>query len=165
MSVHNSKEARGNEKELKCEADDNSENGPDDTSEKAPLLPDIRTLKITSPKIDRSKKCNVFDKLLQNSDVDKTNTTNEPITSKDEKSEADKGHAQSSSGGERQRSNTEPSRPVKWRLIGPYQDLRISRCRRLYAKSGRKDDLALFFFNGRFYAMEAWCSHMGKCCF
>ena len=45
--------------------------------------------------------------------------------------------------------------------VGKYGLLKTRRCQRLYAKTGRKDDLALFHVNGRFYAMEAWCTHMG----
>ena len=165
MSENNSKEARGNEMiELKAESHETFENGADDVSERAPLLPDIQTLKITSPNVNRSKKSNVFDKLLPNSEADTSNadSTSEVSASTDKTVLPHDTCAPGPSGTERQRSYTEPSRPLKWRLIGPYQDLRISKCRRLYAKSGRKDDLALFFQNGRFYAMEAWCSHMGK---
>ena len=49
-----------------------------------------------------------------------------------------------------------------WQLLGTYFELKQKPCRRLYAQSGRSDDLALFFNNGKFYAMEAWCTHMGK---
>lgn len=51
----------------------------------------------------------------------------------------------------------------QWKVIGPYQKLKLKSCQRLYASTGRADDLALFFHNGRFYIMEAWCTHMGKC--
>lgn len=49
-----------------------------------------------------------------------------------------------------------------WQDIGPYKALKQKTCQRVYATSGRSDDIALFFNNGRFYAMEAWCTHMGK---
>ncbi|XP_059145501.1 uncharacterized protein LOC131932589 [Physella acuta] len=48
-----------------------------------------------------------------------------------------------------------------WRDIGEYQELRRTKCRRLYSKLGQHKDLALFYRSGTFYAMEAWCSHMG----
>lgn len=51
---------------------------------------------------------------------------------------------------------------IPWQLLGTYYQLKQKSCQRLYAASGRSDDLALFFHNGRFYAMEAWCSHMGR---
>ena len=160
MSGNEVIEASGSEQEVSGDADENFEIATDDTSERAPLLmPDIQTLKITSPKRDRTKKCDVFDKLLQDNS---NKTTNEPNRETEEQKIADNSDKNEASDTERQRSYTDPSRPLKWRLIGPYQDLRLSGCRRIYAKSGRKDDLALFFHNGRFYAMEAWCSHMGK---
>lgn len=49
----------------------------------------------------------------------------------------------------------------KWRDIGEYEVLRRTRCRRLYSRLGQSKDLALFYRSGKFYAMEAWCSHMG----
>ena len=165
MSENNSNEARGKETiELKTESDDTLDNGADDVSESAPLLPDIQTLKITSPKSVKSKKSIGFDELLQNSEADVSNngSATEVSESSDSTMPPDESFAPGPSSADRQRSYTEPSRPLRWRLIGRYQDLRISECKRLYAKSGRKDDLALFFHNGRFYAMEAWCSHMGK---
>lgn len=51
---------------------------------------------------------------------------------------------------------------IPWQLLGTYCQLKQKSCQRLYAASGRSDDLALFFHNGRFYAMEAWCTHMGR---
>ena len=50
----------------------------------------------------------------------------------------------------------------QWRHIGMSDTLHIQRCRRLYSMEGKKHDLALFFTKNQFYAMEAWCSHMGK---
>lgn len=50
----------------------------------------------------------------------------------------------------------------KWRDIGEYEVLRRTKCRRLYSRRGQSKDLALFYRSGKFYAMEAWCSHMGK---
>ncbi|KAL4222088.1 hypothetical protein ACF0H5_018129 [Mactra antiquata] len=50
---------------------------------------------------------------------------------------------------------------IPWQKIGSYQNLKVRNCQRLYAASGSSDDIALFFRNGRFYAMEAWCTHMG----
>ncbi|CAG5122203.1 unnamed protein product [Candidula unifasciata] len=49
----------------------------------------------------------------------------------------------------------------KWRDIGDYEVLRRTKCRRLYSRLGPSKDLALFYRSGKFYAMEAWCSHMG----
>ena len=168
MGENNSNKTRGKEIiELKTESDDTLDNGADDVSERAPLLPDIQTLKITSPKIVKPKKSNVSNDLSQNPEAETSknvSTTDSEVSESTTEStvQLDESFDSSQSSADRERSNTEPSRPIKWRLIGPYQDLRISKCRRLYAKSGRKDDLALFFHNGRFYAMEAWCSHMGE---
>ena len=54
---------------------------------------------------------------------------------------------------------------MPWRIIGSFQTLKQKKCQRLYAATGRHDDLALFYHNGVFYVMEAWCTHMGKSCF
>ncbi|CAL1538253.1 unnamed protein product [Lymnaea stagnalis] len=48
-----------------------------------------------------------------------------------------------------------------WRDVGECVELRRAKCRRLYSKLGKHKDLALFYVEGEFYAMEAWCSHMG----
>nr|KAI8752317.1 Rieske domain-containing protein-like [Biomphalaria glabrata] len=48
-----------------------------------------------------------------------------------------------------------------WRDIGEYEVLKRTKCRRIHSKLGQNKDLALFFRAGKFYAMEAWCSHMG----
>jgi hypothetical protein len=53
---------------------------------------------------------------------------------------------------------------IPWRPIGTFQMLKQKKCQRLYAATGRQDDLALFYHNGVFYVMEAWCTHMGKSC-
>ncbi|KAH3715400.1 uncharacterized protein LOC127856277 [Dreissena polymorpha] len=50
---------------------------------------------------------------------------------------------------------------VPWQNVGSYAELKKTRCQRLYATSGRSDDLALFYHNGRFYVIDAWCTHMG----
>lgn len=60
------------------------------------------------------------------------------------------------------RKMSEPNALSPWQLLGSYFQLKQKACRRLYAQTGRSDDLALFFHNGKFYAMEAWCTHMGK---
>lgn len=62
------------------------------------------------------------------------------------------------------RKMSEPSTDLysPWQLIGTYFELKQKPCRRLFAQTGRSDDLALFFHNGKFYAMEAWCTHMGE---
>lgn len=54
-----------------------------------------------------------------------------------------------------------PEEP-NWRDIGEYEVLRRTRCRRLYSRLGPSKDLALFYRTGKFFAMEAWCSHMGE---
>ncbi|KAK2141634.1 hypothetical protein NP493_480g03019 [Ridgeia piscesae] len=48
-----------------------------------------------------------------------------------------------------------------WRLVGQEAALSSLTCRRLYARHGKSDDLVLVCVQGSFYAMEAWCSHMG----
>jgi len=50
-----------------------------------------------------------------------------------------------------------------WRLVGQEAALSSLTCRRLYARHGKSDDLVLVCVQGSFYAMEAWCSHMGEC--
>ena len=54
------------------------------------------------------------------------------------------------------------SSQIPWRLIGDAETLQKKRCQRLHAKAGARADLVLVFAKGKFYAMEAWCSHMGK---
>lgn len=49
----------------------------------------------------------------------------------------------------------------KWRCIGEVFQLNKQRCHHLHAKSGKRDDVALFYDEGKFYAISAWCSHMG----
>lgn len=49
-----------------------------------------------------------------------------------------------------------------WRLIGDAQELCRKKCHHLHSKSGKKYDIALFYDEGKFYAISAWCSHMGK---
>ena len=162
MSSKELNEARGNDQERLGDDDEIVDSVADDTSEKVPLLSsEIQTLKITSPRKYRSKKCDPFQiPFKERNDSNEVDEPNE-ISKEQTRSEDTTGNDEIPT--ERQRSYTEPSRPLRWRLIGAYQDLRISRCRRIYARSGRKDDLALFFHNGRFYALEAWCSHMGEC--
>ncbi|BFZ26001.1 hypothetical protein BsWGS_29040 [Bradybaena similaris] len=53
-----------------------------------------------------------------------------------------------------------PEEPT-WRDVGEFEELRRTRCRRLYSRLGPSKDLALFYRKGKFFAMEAWCSHMG----
>ncbi|XP_048750679.2 Rieske domain-containing protein-like [Ostrea edulis] len=48
-----------------------------------------------------------------------------------------------------------------WRCIGKVNELSKKKCQRLYSAGGKMSDLALFFHEGKFYAMEAWCSHLG----
>ncbi|KAK6185251.1 hypothetical protein SNE40_007525 [Patella caerulea] len=50
---------------------------------------------------------------------------------------------------------------VQWQVLGEYADISKMRCRRIYAKPGKKLDLALFCDSGRIYVLDAWCSHMG----
>ena len=61
-------------------------------------------------------------------------------------------------------SGTLTEEELSWRTVGTVEILRKTRCRRLYAKSGEEKDLALFYRSGTFFAMSAWCSHMGKLC-
>ena len=120
------------------------------------------TIKITSPKLEHSKHCSVSDTLLKVEQIEKPNSSSRTGAGALLVDGVTKGDIDVTGG---QKCNTDTPSPLKWRLIGPYQDLRLSRCRRIYARTGRKDDLALFYQNGRFYAMEAWCSHMGMCTF
>ncbi|XP_046554111.1 Rieske domain-containing protein-like [Haliotis rubra] len=48
-----------------------------------------------------------------------------------------------------------------WRLLGRYSEINKVKCRRVHAKLGSSKDLVLFHEEGKFYAMGAWCSHMG----
>ncbi|KAI0237155.1 hypothetical protein LSAT2_012373 [Lamellibrachia satsuma] len=49
----------------------------------------------------------------------------------------------------------------EWRLVGQETTLSALTCQRLYARQGKSADLVLVCVRGAFYAMEAWCSHMG----
>lgn len=49
-----------------------------------------------------------------------------------------------------------------WQLIGKSRSLKEKKCNRLYAKKGQEHDIALFYKSGTFYALSAWCAHMGK---
>lgn len=118
------------------------------------------TLKITSPKLKYSKHCSLSDTLLKVEQTEKTSSSSRTGAGALLVDGVSKGDMAVTGG---QKCNADTPSPLKWRLIGPYQDLRLSRCRRIYARTARKDDLALFYQNGRFYAMEAWCSHMGMC--
>ncbi|KAI8503148.1 hypothetical protein Bbelb_189690 [Branchiostoma belcheri] len=46
-----------------------------------------------------------------------------------------------------------------WRCVGPVEQLRKQKCRRLYAEAGRSQDVALFYVGEKFYALEASCAH------
>ena len=50
----------------------------------------------------------------------------------------------------------------KWRLIGPVSVLSSKPCTHVYALQGKRFDLTLFSAKGTYFAMEAWCSHLGK---
>ncbi|XP_064597569.1 Rieske domain-containing protein-like [Liolophura sinensis] len=50
---------------------------------------------------------------------------------------------------------------LQWRQIGDYYELRKRKCQRVHSKKGKYFDLGLFYKDGKFYAMTAWCSHMG----
>ncbi|XP_022312736.2 Rieske domain-containing protein-like isoform X1 [Crassostrea virginica] len=50
---------------------------------------------------------------------------------------------------------------AEWRYIGKADELAVKKCQRLHSAGGKQMDLALFHHQGRFYAMEAWCSHLG----
>lgn len=52
---------------------------------------------------------------------------------------------------------------MSWQKVGAHMDLVRFHCQRLYCKDGNGGDLGLFYNNGNFYAMGAWCGHMGKC--
>ncbi|XP_035669714.1 Rieske domain-containing protein-like [Branchiostoma floridae] len=47
----------------------------------------------------------------------------------------------------------------EWRCVGPVEQLRKQKCRRLYAEAGRSQDVALFYVGEKFYALEASCAH------
>ncbi|CAH1789817.1 unnamed protein product [Owenia fusiformis] len=49
----------------------------------------------------------------------------------------------------------------QWQFIGEEDTLSKKRCQRLFAESGKDDDIALFYTEGKFYALEAWCQHQG----
>ncbi|XP_062588563.1 Rieske domain-containing protein-like [Saccostrea cucullata] len=49
----------------------------------------------------------------------------------------------------------------EWRYLGTKEELAKKKCQRLYSTGGKVYDLALFYHEGKFYAMEAWCSHLG----
>ncbi|XP_063437765.1 Rieske domain-containing protein-like [Mytilus trossulus] len=49
----------------------------------------------------------------------------------------------------------------KWRYVGEVKELNKKKCHHVHAKSGKKYDVALFCDEGKFYAISAWCSHMG----
>ena len=49
-----------------------------------------------------------------------------------------------------------------WRQLGPEVVLKGKPCHRVYAETGKNDDLVLVHHKGQFYAMDAWCSHLGK---
>uniref|UniRef100_A0A8W8NYE8 Rieske domain-containing protein n=1 Tax=Magallana gigas TaxID=29159 RepID=A0A8W8NYE8_MAGGI len=49
----------------------------------------------------------------------------------------------------------------EWRCVGKVEELARKKCQRLYSAGGKTWDLALFHSKGVFYAMEAWCSHLG----
>lgn len=51
---------------------------------------------------------------------------------------------------------------AEWRYIGKADELAVKKCQRLHSAGGKQMDLALFHHQGRFYAMEAWCSHLGQ---
>ena len=57
---------------------------------------------------------------------------------------------------------TEDEQQTAWRDVGEVEVLRRTKCRRVYAKQSQEKDVALFYKAGTFYALEAWCSHMGK---
>ncbi|XP_033725488.1 uncharacterized protein LOC117315414 [Pecten maximus] len=48
-----------------------------------------------------------------------------------------------------------------WRKVGFLTDLVRFHCQRLYSSVGGRKDLGLFYNRGAFYAMDAWCGHMG----
>lgn len=55
-----------------------------------------------------------------------------------------------------------PSSGESWVMVGEFRFLSRKPCQRLYAKSGKENDLTLICAKDRMYAMEAWCSHMGQ---
>lgn len=69
---------------------------------------------------------------------------------------------------ERKRTEKSPENGMAtaWRSIGPSDELTKRPCRRLFAANGKKeDDVALFCYKGKFFAMSAWCSHLGESIF
>ena len=51
---------------------------------------------------------------------------------------------------------------LSWQCVGAERDLRRKKCQHLFAKSKKKDDLVLICHKERFYAMTAWCGHLGN---
>ena len=49
-----------------------------------------------------------------------------------------------------------------WVLVGDFWSLSRRKCQRLYARSGKSDDLTLVCAKNKMFALESWCSHMGK---
>ena len=49
-----------------------------------------------------------------------------------------------------------------WRKIDHIHELKKARCRHIYALKDKSKDVALIFSGKTFYAMEAWCGHMGN---
>ncbi|KAL5020049.1 hypothetical protein ScPMuIL_002941 [Solemya velum] len=60
-----------------------------------------------------------------------------------------------------QTNSANGAKSPEWRKIGSFVSLKKRICQHVYAETGKKNDLALFYNEGKFYAMEAWCSHMG----
>ncbi|XP_069101788.1 uncharacterized protein [Argopecten irradians] len=56
---------------------------------------------------------------------------------------------------------TSASGEKTWQKVGSLTDLVRFHCQRLYSSAGGRKDLGLFYNKGQFYAMEAWCGHMG----
>ena len=69
-------------------------------------------------------------------------------------------------------TTTDDELATLWRYLGKADDLKQKKCQRLYSKKGSKRDLGLFYDReeGEFYALGAWCGHMGtsgslsRCC-
>lgn len=54
------------------------------------------------------------------------------------------------------------SRNVEWRKVASLSEFKSSgsKCFHVYAKRGKNWDLAMFLVEEKFYAMDAWCSHL-----
>ncbi|KAK3094627.1 hypothetical protein FSP39_004196 [Pinctada imbricata] len=50
---------------------------------------------------------------------------------------------------------------AEWRMVGEVSVLQQKKCHHVYSQRHRTNDLVMFYKGEKFYAMGAWCSHMG----